>query len=940
MKARIEIDFARPSLVSVDAMQCDTLTRELEVQMLQDGEEYDPTEDFTSAYGFSVDYVKKANGIRGRYEKMPDETTDAVIQTGTKLLVRIAPAVLTAAGRVILNIRIYKNSTGETLRSFPIVLNVIPAAVGDSQPDEDYWNIKSLADVTAALNDCVAYSSQTGKTEEQKAQARTNIGAMEATNMPKFRKVTSPLFDVAPPQGSNVTDVFLQIDRENGKLSVSKDDENNPAVVIEGVGAPEDANDAANKAYVDAQIAAIDIETDVSDAYAAAAQQDPTLTPLAYLAELPSGRYKMYAEGSNYRCENIPVADSSTDVTSEIKEVTDEGFSYRYVYNAGRREVAVFEENGTHYDTPLSARSPGRDIEVVTRGFLLEKLADPFTRTTEYAAGDYCTHDGKLYRAKQDIAAGPVWDAALWDEVTVGGEVEEVNRQQKDMLGNIAAGYDSTKTYSTGEFCIKDEKLFRCVIQINAPEPWTLVHWERCTVGEVMSLLSELSFGTVKRYGVKFTGSASAGERLYDAAGKVAGVGTDTETAVNDFDNIEPWASMRRCNTTVVNGERVPTYFEGEQGFDNVNNDVFVYVPLFYYYRSDDDSEHVISSEPLAGYRAPQKFRRSDGTLKDHTFLAAYSAGVDADGVPVSRPGYWANNISLNRWMTLLNTIHTANDLAPDIWIEGTADDEIIRVLLDIEFATRDHQTVMKGATSMRYASDIVAAGGTNQCTVAPDCAAGLVVGQAIAIGTSDKGAQISDNVTVTAINTETGVITLASTDGSDVIVSEGNFISSRPWKSGACDGVLTPSGSPGSNATGNTPCKYRGIENPWGNQHRWRMDYLQNNYQPYVLTAPTMYTGAITEEYEEIAYAVPQASGYEKSMGYDPNHAWCRIGQEIGGSSTTYFADFYNAGMGLRALLIGGHISSGTQAGPRFCYTSNAPSNSNWNTGAALSPV
>lgn len=479
MKARIEIDFARPSLVSVDAMQCDTLTRELEVQMLQDGEEYDPTDDFTSAYGFSVDYVKKANGIRGRYEKMPDETTDAVTQTGTKLLVRIAPAVLTAAGRVILNIRIYKNSTGETLRSFPIVLNVIPAAVGDGQPDEDYWNIKSLADVTAALNDCVAYSSQTGKTEAQKAQARANIGAMEDTSDPTFSIVHAQNF-IVEDDGDEVSIGLMS------RNKVAFSGANGEKVKLTNLETPAANDDAANKAYVDAQIDEIDIETDVSDAYAAAAQQDPTLTPLAYLAALPAGRYKMYAEASNYRAENIPIADSSTYVTSEIKEVTDEGFSYRYVYNDGRREVAVIEEGGTYYDTPLSARSPSRDIDVVTRGFLVEKLADPFTKTTEYAAKDYCTYDGNLYRAKQDIAAGSAWNAALWDEVTVGGELEEKNQQQKDILGNIAADYDSTKTYSAGTYCIKDAKLYRCVTPIPTPEAWTAAHWEEVTVGQAL----------------------------------------------------------------------------------------------------------------------------------------------------------------------------------------------------------------------------------------------------------------------------------------------------------------------------------------------------------------------------------------------------------------------------------------------------------------------
>ena len=447
--------------------------------------------------------------------------------------------------------------------------------------------------------------------------------------------------------------------------------------------------------------------------------------------------------------------------------------------------------------------------------------------------------------------------------------------------------------------------------------------------------------GDVKRYGVQFSGSASKGARLYDAVGLVANVGTDSDTADNDFDFIMPWAGLRRCNTALVNGERVATFFEGEVGFDNVNKDVFVYVPLFYYYRSADDNTHVVSSSPLAGYRAPSKFRRADNTLRDYVFLPAYTAGVDTNGVPVSRPGYWPHCVSLTSFMTLCKDKHTAGTLDADIWIEGTKDEEIIRILLDIEFATRDHQTVMQGASSMRYATDVVTTGGLNQCVVSAACAGALVVGQAIAIGTSDKGSEVKTNVTVTAIDTDTNKITLQSADGSDIAVEAGHYISSRPWKSGACDSVLTPSGSPISNTNAKMPCKYRGIENPWGNQFRWRWDYLQNDHQPYVLDDPDNYTGSVNEHYTALSYTVSQTNGYAVEMGFDENFPHCRVTTSVsGGSSTTYFADYYYQTSGVRALRVGGDVDYGRSAGARCCAVNGPPGHAYWNIGAALSPA
>ena len=213
-------------------------------------------------------------------------------------------------------------------------------------------------------------------------------------------------------------------------------------------------------------------------------------------------------------------------------------------------------------------------------------------------------------------------------------------------------------------------------------------------------------------------------------------------------------------------------------------------------------------------------------------------------------------------------------------------------------------------------------------------------MGQTIAIGTTDKGAQVADNVIVTAIDTTTGVIQLQSRNGADITVAAGNYISSRPWKSGACDSVLTPSGSPGSNTSAKMPCKYRGIENPFGNQYRWRWDYLQNDHQPYVLDDPNNYDGSVNAHYTALSYQVAQANGYAKVMGFDPAFPHCRVTTEIGGGSTTYFADYYYQNSGLRALRVGGNVSNGRDAGARCCYVNITPGPASWNFGAALSPA
>lgn len=442
------------------------------------------------------------------------------------------------------------------------------------------------------------------------------------------------------------------------------------------------------------------------------------------------------------------------------------------------------------------------------------------------------------------------------------------------------------------------------------------------------------ALATAKIYGSSFSGSVSAGNRFGSADGLIANVGVDATPVVNSFDSIYPMSLMRNCNTAIVGGVRVPTHFKGEVGYDPYATDVYTYVPVYYKSRRADDDALQISAKPLPGYAAPAKFAG-----RSYTFLPAYTAGL-LNGVPVSRSGYYPHILSLNAWMALLASCHTAGTLDQDIWISGTKDREILLDLMEVEFATRDHQTIMQGATAMRYATDRTTAGGVNQFTVSTAVATALAVGQAIAIGTTDKGSEVANNATILTINTTTGVVTFAPA-GADVTVATGNYISSRPWKSGACDGVVASSGSPVSNSSGVYPCKYRGVENPYGNTYQWLWDILINEHAPYVLLDPTKYAaGSLTADYKALSYVLPSTDGYATEMGFDPTYPFARITKSVGGSSTTYFADYYYQASGLRALCVGGYVYNGRAAGARFFIASYGPSFSTWAIGASLSPA
>lgn len=364
-------------------------------------------------------------------------------------------------------------------------------------------------------------------------------------------------------------------------------------------------------------------------------------------------------------------------------------------------------------------------------------------------------------------------------------------------------------------------------------------------------------------YGVEFTGQN--GRRIYDADGLIAEVGVDDQTARNDFDEIYPWRNMHRCNTALIEGERYPSAFEGESHFSNTKADVFVYVPLFYYARlpgefGGDEMILISDRKILKEMQPPKKFKRADGTFRDFVFLPAYTAGL-LNGKPVSRSGFQPFITSLDGWMAL-----TAR-MDEDMCIQGTDDDEIINVLLEVEFATRDPKSVMAGAI---FADDV--------------------------------------------------------------------------FPAGACDGVKASSGSPVSNADGKHPCKYRGIENPWGNQFHWRWDVIVSNRNIFVLDNPKNYAcGEITDHYTKLCYQISARDGWLDKVGHDDRFPGVQLCTETAGTKEEsnfgqYFWQWSDEGP--YALLVGGDVAYGRNAGPRFCYVSDGPGISGWTIGAALSPA
>lgn len=457
--------------------------------------------------------------------------------------------------------------------------------------------------------------------------------------------------------------------------------------------------------------------------------------------------------------------------------------------------------------------------------------------------------------------------------------------------------------------------------------------------------IEDIASATVTKYGVRFGGSANTGAtvtRLHNAYGLVAGVGTDTQTAVNNFDNIYPWSARRRCCGYFDEaGNFVVNAYAGEPGYttDGSNGEVWVEHSLFYYKHTYEESgaeEIVISAFPVGGFLPAPIFIKADGTLLQKAYTAAYPMAT-VDGKATSRAGVFSDVCSLNTAMTAART------LGENYTTTTTAEWYTECLYMWVEFATRNLQTIMAGALSLPYVATDTAAVAeteTNRIIVTNAIANKYVVGQTIGIGTSLGGTNIANNRIVTAIEDYDTDNKAISFDGNPVNIAVGNVVFTLAYINGACDGVLSSSGSPVSNTSGKYNCVYRGKETPYGNAFEWISDVLfkregagtEDNpysYDIYHIPDPTKYSaGNITEDYVKLNFQLPTADGYPKKLGFDSRYPHLRIPAEIGAGSTTWYSDYYyyprNA---LCAAAVGGGWGIGSSGGPCCWYCYNAPS-------------
>lgn len=485
---------------------------------------------------------------------------------------------------------------------------------------------------------------------------------------------------------------------------------------------------------------------------------------------------------------------------------------------------------------------------------------------------------------------------------------------------------------------------------------------------------------TGKRYGVHFdaysVSPASTGTRLYDAVGKVATPSTDSVRGINDFEGESVFYGLEVNGHVDTDGEFVVEYIKGiDNEFSREDEDKDVYILFLTQWIEMEvtaNGENIILSDENHPGSFPEAAAiRPDGTVRPFVPIAKYMAWDDDSGIPHSMSGKTANhNQSHNGMITRFRKKGTQ-------YCGTTAQDKAhLDNLFLVAFATRHTQSIMTGCTSYYYQYKAsVQEADVERIIITKAQAANLVVGSSVSIGNattlsgdspnidrSNSGMHAKANrVVITAIedydesNSAVYVdnggtkFSTASTmiNGS---VESPTYISTMPWKTGACDNVLGSCGSPVSNTNSKYPYILFGVEmflGFWEIISNVILKITSHVMVPYICYDCTKLATSVTEDYKAVGYSVVNTQAtykYISKLGYDPDNPCVRHAVEVNATSSTGYGDGHytenldEASDATREWLSGGGLPGGAGAGRFSAGLNNALSSASWYYAARLS--
>lgn len=116
----------------------------------------------------------------------------------------------------------------------------------------------------------------------------------------------------------------------------------------------------------------------------------------------------------------------------------------------------------------------------------------------------------------QNTASAAQSDAtqALSDASSAGSTATSADAKGSGAIASIADNFNTTNTYTEGTLVMYNSLLYRCIIPVTTPGPWTgITNWERITINSLVGELdTKINNTVIKQY---YTGTTTNYGNLY-----------------------------------------------------------------------------------------------------------------------------------------------------------------------------------------------------------------------------------------------------------------------------------------------------------------------------------------------------------------------------------------------------------------------------------------
>lgn len=448
----------------------------------------------------------------------------------------------------------------------------------------------------------------------------------------------------------------------------------------------------------------------------------------------------------------------------------------------------------------------------------------------------------------------------------------------------------------------------------------------------------------------KVGSSSATWERVGDAVGMICKAAVGNGTVQNDMMSHYPFSEMRPCNLAE---DRTVNAYLGDADFqwDGSNGDVMLEVPLTYtgrWFETDADGVkweyRGISSGPIGHLHLDHMFTDGpDRRISEKVYLPIFPGSLSSipSGEVValkleSKAGAFpAHSRNRDTFRTICST-KGDNWYLDDVWAMHFLDTCFI-----VMFASSNAQAIL-GSGRTEFPED-----GTkglalqertgNYITVEKTYGNRFAVGQGISIGAGLWSQSLAADRRVTKIEDSSEVENAVCVyfDGDPVAIKTTSVLWSSLQPTGATIEMASPNGRVDGKTNGMSAVRFLWIEDWYGNMWQFRDGDNIQRWQHYYCNDRNAYADKVySGSYFKVGYVASKTEGYVKEFGYDPEWPEIEICTVAGGSSTTYFCDYYYTAEGGEVVFSGGDVYSGASSGPFYRYCNNSAAISSWSLG------